>query len=125
MSATIRTNGHARPLTYWHALPESAQRALDYARPESDDDDSGYSERFFLYRGEWYDVQDFVRIESDANPSGMRSPFGHVVAADSPLARWDGIATESHWSGVVVRYATDWDGQPDSSHVVVGYYVAD
>ncbi|MEV5068894.1 hypothetical protein MRBLMI12_000450 [Microbacterium sp. LMI12-1-1.1] len=120
---TVTTNGHARELRTYSDLTPETRAHFDYITL-TEEDDEAYTPRFFTYRGAWFDVQDFVVIESDANPSGMRTPFGHVVSASSPLTRWHGIATDSHATATVIRWARDWDGQETYDAVVVGYWVA-
>ena len=54
---------------------------------------------FFKYKGEWYSVYDFLRID-----------------AQSPLhSKWHGYSSDTYFSGVVVKY--NYDGT-----VVVGRY---
>ena len=128
---TITTNNHSRDLLAWYDLPTEARADFDYLREDmgelADDwSDDAYAPRFFRYRGAWYDVQDFVLIESDINPSGMRAPFAHVVERGSELAQWDGIATDSYFSATVVRYARDeWGDGLDPESVIVGTWSAE
>lgn len=112
----IKTNGHARPVLMFVDLDADQRMQFNILGDEV------YDARFFVYRGSVYDMHDFVVIESAANPAGMRQPFAHVVFdPGSPLLKWGGIATDSAFTGVVVRFATDWDGSLDPEHVVVGY----
>lgn len=60
---------------------------------------------FFKYRGEFYDMGDFVRIVHPSNTS-HNSPFCHYDHSDT-LRNWDGIATDSYFSGIVVKYLDD------------------
>lgn len=105
----IITNNIPRELFTWHELTEKERDWFDYL-----DEDSRDSLRFARYRGEAYDVGDFVRIVS--KPAG----FAHYAAPGSPLLAWDGIATDSYFSATVVRYV------PDSSYelVVMGRVLA-
>ena len=109
----IRTNNVPRELLSGWDLSEAERRELDYVA-DVDDQDAWCNEcdRFFRYRGDIYDTQQFVRIERRA---AMTSGFCHGVDDDSPLLEWDGIQTDSFFSGVVVRYLRDEDG-----YVVVG-----
>lgn len=113
MSATITTNNHVRPMVAYYELPAGELETFDYV-PE----DGRYDERFVCYRGEWHDVHDSVRI--DVAPE--HTPFGHNVAADSPLASWHSVATDSVWTATVFKLATDKYGDDG---VIVGSYVAD
>lgn len=123
---SITTNGHIRDLVDYFALPESERSNFEYAQPELDEDGmpTDYSARFFEYRGYWYDAHDFVRIESEINPPGMRAPFSHTVPQGHELARWVGIATDSMGTGVVIRWGLDWDETENYETIVAGYYVA-
>lgn len=92
----IITNNRPRQLLEYHELPERIQADFDYVDKE---DPGGY--RFFCYRGNWYDTFEFQRI------SGL-----------SPLCvgRWTGYQSDSFFSGVVLRYANDFE------EVIVGRY---
>ena len=54
---------------------------------------------FFQYKGHWYDVAEFMRIENN-------SAFGK---------QWDGYSSDSYFSGIVLKYC--YDGT-----VIVGTY---
>ena len=69
-----------------------------------------YSQRLVKYYGEWYDLSEFVRIV----PISEQVGFDHGVSGDSPLLAWDGIATDSYFSAVLVRYDPD-----DSDYVIM------
>ena len=93
---TVITNNHVRPLvTYW-AVPEKERHWFDYV-----EEDERWSDRFFSYRGRWYDVGDFPRVE----------PGGDLAAAG-----WHGADADSFWTGMVVRLVDADDGPS----VVVG-----
>lgn len=59
------------------------------------------SASFVRYRGELYDLAEFTAWDNPASPT---------------RERWDGMRSDSYFSGLVVRYAED----PD--YVVVGRY---
>lgn len=134
---SITTNNHVRDLVSWNDLPSDDVRgefAYVMAGLDPDDgltedgegpEDLCYTPRFFDYRGDWYDTNEFVVIESEINPPGMRRPFAHTVPQGHELGRWAGIATDSHSTAVVIRWGADWSGMVDYKTVVVGYYVAD
>lgn len=102
---TIKTNNHPRDLICFYDLSEKEQEDLDYIEEQE-----RCSLRIVRYRGHAYDVGDFVRITS--TPAG----FNHYAPEGSPLLDWDGIATDSFFSAVVVRYVPDTDYE----QVVVG-----
>lgn len=89
----VTTNHRARELKAWNELPVTV--AVDdflYV-----DEEDRWDPRFVRYRGSWYDVMDSQGITTDA-------PHAFMVTADSELAAWDGITTDSMWSGVVFRF---------------------
>mgnify|MGYP003439476254 CR=1 FL=1 len=95
----ITTNNAPRPLVSGCDVPAKIMDSeFDYV-----DDDDKYSERFFCYRGSWYDLHEFVRIRPRADAVG----FEHGVDADSPLASWHAIQTDSYFSAIVIRLADD------------------
>jgi hypothetical protein len=107
MKLTIKTNNHARELIPFADMPEKARKDFDYV--VGDDE---YTPRFFCYRGEWYDVDEFVRIVARKD---YRGGFAYCADDDSALLRWDGIQTDTYFSGVVVRYVGD-----DADAIVCG-----
>jgi hypothetical protein len=84
---------------------------LDYIA-EVDDKESWGNEvnRFFRYRGDIYDTNEFVRIV----PCSQSFGYCHGAEPDSPLLKWDGIQTDSFFSGIVIRYCEGYES------VVVG-----
>ena len=107
MTLTIITNNHEYEL---RAIDQIPMRVVfdqfDYVLDDPKDINSAhdYSQRFFKYRGWWYDVSEFVRIEFERTNS-----FTTVVDKDSPLARWDGVQSDSYFSGIVVKYTDDFE----------------
>lgn len=138
MPGRIITNGHVRELVPYVELPESERVRFDYVAQDAgidpvtgeapegaESNGEEWTARFFRYRGYWYDAHDFVRIESDVNPPGMRAPFAHTVPQGDPLAQWVGIATDSHATAVLIRWGTDWSGMTDFDTVVAGYWIGE
>ena len=115
----IITNNKPRPLFSGYELTNAERRELDYIAPP--DDVETWCEqhnRFFRYRGNVYDIQEFTRI---VRQSDRVNPFEHGVwEENSPLLNWDGIQTDSYFSGVVIRYV------PDSGYcdIVVGLAIS-
>ena len=103
----ITTNGHARELLAYAELTDKERADFDYI---TEDDD--WSPRFARYRGNVLDVSDMQCV----SVSPAFQPFGVNVAPDSPLAAWHGAASDSYWSGIVVRYSDDYE------FVVIGRY---
>jgi hypothetical protein len=97
MTYTITTNHQQRELLSLCELPASVAAEFDYVT-----EDDSYSPRFVKYRGEWYDVND--------------SQYAGGLGFPDELKRWDGIQTESFFSGVLFKYSDDYE------HVIVARY---
>lgn len=93
MSLTVITNNKPRNLLTWHDLPKKAQVDLDYLS-----EDDRHSDRIVMYKGEFYDVHEFMRVTGDE------------------LKTWDGYMSHSYFSGLVVRYVDDFE------RVITGRY---
>jgi hypothetical protein len=112
MALTITTNNVPRDLLSGWDLTERERKELDYVAPVDDSEAWGNEvDRFFRYRGQIYDTHEFVRIVPpggiDPNPYVFRDHAGE-------LSKWDGIQTDSYFSGIVIRYCDDFE------RVVVG-----
>ena len=108
---TIKTNNVPRDLLSGYELTDKERQELDYIAKIGDIEAwSNCVNQFFRYRGEIYDLHEFVRIV----PYGTcDNSFCH--RSDNPkLLAWDGIQTDSFFSGIVVRYCDDYES------VVVG-----
>ena len=80
----IKTNNRWRPFKYRYEVPEKVLRGqFDYQN--ADDAIDG----FMHYRGRWYHVDEFMRAEG------------------GPLAAWHGYASDSFFSGAVIRISED------------------
>lgn len=91
---TIKTNHVPRDLLYWWDLTDKEKSDFDWIEnPE----ESGYD--FFRYRGVVYCLDEFVRCH------------------DAFDKQWDGYASDSYFSGVLVKYAND-----NESVIVATYY---
>jgi hypothetical protein len=104
----IVCNNKPRVLQCLADMPEKSRADFDYV-------DDEYSARFVLYRGAWHDTYDTQRIEPGA---GRAHPMGWMmrVHPGSPLARFDGISSDSYFSGTLFRFiGTD-------SVIVARYY---
>ena len=105
---TITTNNVPRDLLSGFDLTDKERVEFDYIEDMGDTID-----RFFRYRGNVYDMHEFVRIEL---ASKRTNPYClGVYEEDSPLLAWDGYQSDSMFSGIVVRYCEDC-----SARVVVG-----
>lgn len=101
----IRTNRQFRPLLSGWELTLEERKELDYIGDILDLDlwAEEYN-RFFRYRGQIYDTNEFVRI---VKRSDFRGGFLHCADDDSPLLNWDGIQTDSFFSGIVIKLDRD------------------
>ena len=91
----IITNSKPRPMLALYELPPQAAKDFDYVK----EDDGSY--RFVKYKGAWYDVYDMQVISRE---QGF-----------SQFSGWHGIASDTYFSGVLVRFVNDND-------VIVGRY---
>lgn len=95
---TIRTNNQPRPIIDAYELTEKERQEFDYLDWQAiDRGEDGAC--FFRYKGQLYDLGEFMRVE----PGG-------------PFNGWDGSRADSFFSGVVVKYTEDLD------HIIVGQY---
>jgi hypothetical protein len=94
-SVTIKTNHAYRNLVYRADVPEAVLTSqFDYQDPEETLDG------FFQYRGQWYHLDGFMR----------------VVEGNDALSAWDGYASDSAFSGVLIKLSRDGE------RVMVGTY---
>lgn len=77
----IKTNNQWRVFLDWYDLPEKAKRVFDYA----DTDGS-----FLKYKGNYYSLEDFMRIENNSDLQG-----------------WHGYSSDTYFSGVLIRLSND------------------
>ena len=79
----IITNNQPRFLKYRYEVPNKIlETDFDWC-----DEDNG----FFQYKGEWYHISEFMRIN----------------AHDASLRAWDGYANDTYFSGVLIRLSDD------------------
>ena len=93
---TIRTNNRERPILCAYELTPAELKEFDYLPTDSDGDPEG---SFFRYKGNVYDLGEFMRIERAVAPHRQREGW----------ERFDGYATDSYFSGVLVRYSSDFE----------------
>jgi hypothetical protein len=94
----IKTNNKPRPVIYGYELSAKEAKDFDYIDPE---EMSGHA--FFRYRGQIYDLGEFVRI---CRPGSHGGPFAHYDHTGE-LSRWDAIRTDSYFSAIVIRLSED------------------
>lgn len=100
----IVTNNQSRDILSWWELTPKEQKEFDYL----DEGDGS----FFRYKGLVFDLGEFMRIDKSTAPPGRWRPLREG------WEKWDGYASDSYFSGVLVRYSSDYDS------VIVGSYFA-
>jgi hypothetical protein len=94
MMMEIITNNQWRNLKYGYEMPEKFRNDFDYIdQAEFDTHD------FVVYRGQWYDVNEFMSVEGN-----------------SPFTGWYGYASDSFFSGIVIKLSDD------NEKVIIGRY---
>ena len=96
---TITTNSVPRNIIYGYELPESVRPDFDYIDAEDFD---GHA--FIQYKGRYYDLSDFMRIEP-------HNSFNCITE----FQNWSGYQGESYFSGVLIKWV-------DDERVIVGRY---
>jgi hypothetical protein len=102
----VRTNNVPREIIDGCQLTAAEREDFDYHDWTAIEDGTG-SASFFRYRGELYDLGNFMR-------------WSALSTGEAPdwMDRWDGYASDSFSSGMVVRFVqSDYD-----TCVVVGSY---
>lgn len=104
----ITTNGHRRPLVYAYELTGPEREALGLV-VAVDGQPEDMTAEYVRYRGDLLPVSDFMTT--------AETVWGG--AAELRSAGWDGYLTDSHSSGLVLRYWKDGD-ETDFDFVVIG-----
>lgn len=119
----IITNNVPRDLIRGYELSEDERKEFDYLDwtikkhyPTEDDYSlgKGYNEDFFRYKGTLYHVAEFQTTHPNAFNLGLPNEFKN----------WDGYASDSFFSGLLIRYPRDDRGEPDWDRVIVGLYLS-
>jgi hypothetical protein len=116
MTMTIKTNHVPRDIVYAWELTEQEQAEFDYLDWEAIERGEDSAD-FFRYRGQLYDLSEFSRITAPG--STIRHP---MECQSQDLQGWDGYASDSFFSGIVVRYPRDERGNIDGEDIIVGTY---
>lgn len=95
----IITNNKPRFIIYGFELSDKEKEQFDYL--DNIDECS-----FFRYKGEIYDLGEFMRIDQSIAPHAQRPGWEN----------WQGYSSDSFFSGVLVRYTSDHES------VIVGRY---
>lgn len=83
---TIKTNNHWRNIQFGYELTDEQRAEFDWIDPHEID-----HRMFVTYKGHVYSLDEFMRLE------GEHHPFG----------QWDGYASDSFFSGVLVKISDD------------------
>ena len=87
MEATIKTDHKWKMFKYRNEVPKRILKDQFSYLDEEDDIDG-----FFVYRGSWYHLSDFMRLEKH-NPLRVLG--------------WQGFASDSFFSGVAIKISDD------------------
>lgn len=99
MSITIKTNNVPRFVIDAYELTKKEQKEFDYL--EWDKLETGeYSRSFFRFKGQLYDLGEFMRCPSTEWFKG-----------------WEGYFSDSAFSGILIKYTNDFE-----SVIVATYY---
>ena len=105
----IRTNHQPRPILHpWELSPKELQD-FDYqlgGLPPTEENWSNSGARFFRYKGQLYDLGEFVGIVPQGGQGGGFAHYDHTGS----LAGWDGIATDSYFSATIIKLTDDGEG---------------
>jgi len=89
----IITNNHFKEILSFFDLTEKEQNEI------KDNYDTIEESSFFRYRGQVYDLNEFMRVNDSLNGQGQ----------DHVLYGWDGYHNESFFSSVLVKYSSCTD----------------
>ena len=103
-AVTIITNNVPRDILDGWDVPAQVRAEFDYVDWQAVEEGRD-SVSFFQYKGEWYDLGD-IPARSTHVPTNEADPF-HA---------WDGVASDSFFSGILVRYCDDHES------IIVGRY---
>ena len=101
-SITVTTNNVPRLILEPYELTTSERRLFPYLDWEALEE-GRESASFFRYRGEVYDLAEFMVWDNPSSPTRLG---------------WNGFQSDTFFSGIVVKYCDDHD------HVIVGRYYA-
>ena len=106
----IITNNQPRPVLFAYELTEKERKEFDYIEDIASPDCQAV---FVRYKGQVYDLGEFLRIVPAGTTGGSFAHYDHA----GNLKGWQGIHTESFFSGVLIKYTDN-----DCEHVIVGRY---
>lgn len=86
----IITNNHFKEILSFFDLTNKEQKEI------KDNYDTIEESSFFRYRGQVYDLNEFMRVNDYLNGQGQ----------DHPIYGWDGYHNETFFSSVLVKYSS-------------------
>jgi len=86
----IKCNNRPRPIIYGFELSQVERAEFDYL-------DDIESASFFRYKGQIYDLGEFMRIGRNIAPHPQRPGW----------EKFDGYSSDSYFSGVLVKFCDD------------------
>ena len=98
MSLEIITDNKWKPFRYGNEVPK---KVLDDDFDWMDEDQIG--DGFFKYKGQWYHLDEFMRISKNA---------------PAPMKKWHGYLSDSFFSGVLIKVSSDGE------EYIVGTYLS-
>jgi hypothetical protein len=110
----IVTNNVPRDVLSGYEMdPQILRDVFDIEIQDMNDDQIGdlCAMQFVKFRGMWYDLQDFITTSP--------GPWNHGLPEE--FRQWDGYASDSFFSGVLLKYARE-DDRMDFDRVVMATY---
>ncbi len=107
---TIKCNNVPRNVLRWYDLTDKERKEFDYL----DTDDKQMEAEFVRYRGWCYHTSDFMRI------SHSQAMTPQMIEAG--FDKFDGYASDSFFSGVLLRYAYDGTYRDWERVIMATYY---
>ena len=95
MAMIIKCNNKPRPIMYGFELSDNKKLEFDYLGDNINDN------RFFVYKNEIYDINDFMRVCDLHN---------------NPFNGYHGYISESYFSGILIKLCED------SDYIIVARY---
>lgn len=83
----IITNNKPRNITFGFELTDQEKKEFDYIQNIDD-------AQFFRYKGQVYDLGEFMRIDPNTAPHPHRKDW----------EKWQGYMSDSYFSGLLVKY---------------------
>lgn len=89
----IITNNVPRLMKYGYEMPENLRADFEYI-----DTDEFNLHDFVVYKGQWYDLSELIRLENIAEFEG-----------------WHGCSSDNYFSGILIKIV-------DNDRVIIGQY---